>query len=83
MLSCDAPSSFFACVKNSMSPSISTAGDAKHTGNAKLILTAWILQATTPNQWQAAEQKAWDKMQGKYLLEEQNQTQVVILSDIL
>lgn len=52
------PSSAFACVKKRMSPSASTAGPVQQRGRAKLILTAWILQATTPNQWQAAAQKA-------------------------
>ena len=61
MLPSVAPCNSFAFVIKSISPNSSTAGPVEHTGNAKLILTAWILQATTPNQWQAAEQKAWKK----------------------
>lgn len=63
MLPVSAPCSFCAWVMKSMSPSSSTAGPVQQTGIAKLILTAWILQATTPNQWQAAEQKAWCRRQ--------------------
>lgn len=53
-----APSRLCACVMKSISPNSSTAGPVEQTGTAKLILTEWILQATTPNQWHAAEQKA-------------------------
>lgn len=69
MLSAFVPlSSFHPSVKNSTIPSSSIAGPVQHRGRAKLILTEWILQATTPNQWQAAEQKAWDRRWGQYLL---------------
>lgn len=64
MLPCFAPSKCCACVMKSISPTSSTAGPVQHTGRAKLILTEWILQATTPNQWHAAEQKAWAREQG-------------------
>lgn len=53
-----APSNSSACVTKSISPSSSTAGPVQHAGRAKLILTEGILQATTPNQWHATEQKA-------------------------
>lgn len=71
MLPCFAPSSCLAWVKKSIIPNRSTAGPVQHTGSAKLILTAWILQATTPNQWQAAEQKAWESGQEGHLFSQQ------------
>ena len=52
------PSKLSAWVKKSIIPKSSTAGPVELTGRAKLILTAWILHATTPNQWQEAEKKA-------------------------
>lgn len=57
---------WFSCVKKRTSPNPKTTGPVEHSGKAKLIRTALILQATTPNQWQAAEQKACDKI--KHLL---------------
>lgn len=72
MLPCCAPN-FSACVMKSIIPASSTTVTVQHTGRAKLILTAWILQATTPNQWHAAEQKAWTREQGEILWDNINQ----------
>ncbi len=58
---CDERDQTLSCVKNSIMPRISVAGPVNDTGIAKANVIEWILQATTPNQWQAAEQNACNK----------------------